>query len=696
LLIIAPSAAPLPLVGLTSIPESRVERTTYSYCCGVMDSSQLYHQWFGIPPKDQPPNAYRLLGVELFEPDPLVIEAAAEQRMLLLKTRQYGPHAVQSQRLMNEVSHALRTLLCDTERAKYDANLRFNIGRQSVSDWEEPLPSEEIADDEIEEIQPATATPTPLAIRTEAPSHRPRKRQTVNPVLLWAGLGSAALVGLIVLVVLLSSKGSAPTQTVERPVEKPPHTTRRPATTTQRALPVANAEQPSPDDFEFRPSEAPAAPEEQVTGIGELPVTESEPPATVPDPAPEVPPENQIAESPVASEPAPEEPISATPAGSRGEKRPLGPEDFRFLGAFKLPQKACGQSTGYAAGCLALRIVNKRPRLFSDSHIGTGGAVYEVDVPALAKKEPYPTATIVREWGDIYQGHKRKANGESYPLDGEVPTTGLRWDEAEQRLWWVYAQKYNTENQDAPTFGATRFKGDQLTPEGPWKLDVAQSWQRGGTLDIPAWFADKYTGGKRLGVGFGGYYSIFEGGSYGPTLSAAAQPTEGKSPDFITLLAYPIKHECVRDANYQHTAESWMGRNPVNGRGTWNATDEIGGEVSSGGAVWIDAADKHGLLFFASLGTGRLAYEDGGVQAAGRENALFVYDPADLAKVAQKKGDHWTPTPKFHAWKNPAPAMAGRVAGVAYDAASRKLYVTFINAYIEGEEGYPLVVVYQI
>lgn len=660
-----------------------------------MDSSQLYHQWFGIPPKDQPPNAYRLLGVELFEPDPLVIEAAGEQRMLLLKTRQYGPHAAQSQRLMNEVSHALRTLLCDKERAKYDADLRFNMSRQSVSDWQEPLPSEEIADDEIEEIQPSSAISTPLAIRAEAPSRRQQKRQAVNPILPWIGLGSAALVGLIVLVVALNTRGTAPTQTAERPVEKPPHTANRPTTTTQPVLPVVKAE-PSPDDFQFRPREAPVEPEEQIAENTEAPATKANPVIADPDPAPEIPPENPPAESPVASEPAPEEPVNAPPAGSAGDKRVLRPEDFRFLGAFKLPQKACGQSTGYASGCLALRVVNKRPRLFSDSHIGTGGAVYEVDVPALAKADPYPTATIVREWGDVYQGHKRKANGESYPLDGEVPTTGLRWDEAEQRLWWTYGQKYNTENQDAPTFGATRFKGDQLTPEGPWKLNLPQSWQRGGTLEIPAWFADKYTGGKRLGIGFGGYYSIFEGGSYGPTLSAASKPEEGKSPSFVTLLAYPVKHECVRDANYKHVAESWMGKNPVNGRGTWNATDEIGGEVSSGGAIWIDAPDKHGLIFFASLGTGRLAYEDGGVQAAGRENALFVYDPADLIKVAQEKNKPWTPTPKFYSWKNEAQGMSGRVAGVAYDSIARKLYVVFINAYIEGEEGYPLVVVYQI
>jgi hypothetical protein len=464
--------------------------------------------------------------------------------------------------------------------------------------------------------------------------------------------------------------------------------------------PVATKAAAESGEFQFKPQtitqpeEEPIAPVEELVEVVALPEpvpVEARPPEngpTEPEPAAEV----------VASnaEPQPAEEPVAVAAQTSGQRRLLTPKDFQFLGAFKLPQKACGQSTGYAAGCLALRIVNKRPRLFSDSHIGTGGAVYEVDVPAAAKQEPYPTAKVAREWGDIYQGHKRKANGESYPLDGEVPTTGLRWDESEQKLWWTYGQKYNTENQDAPTFGATRFKGDTLTAEGPWRLPLAQSWQRGGTLEIPAWFADKYTEGRRLGVGFGGYYSIFEGGSYGPTLSAVSKPTEGQPPSFISLLAYPIKHECVRDANYQHIAESWMGKNPKGGHGTWNATDEIGGEVSSGGAIWIETPDKHGLLFFASLGTGRLAYEDGGVQAAGRENALFVYDPADLAKVAEKKADPWSPMPKFYPWKNPAPGLAGRPAGVAYDTGSRKLYVVFINAYVEGEEAYPAVAVYQI
>ena len=39
------------------------------------------HKWLGIGPAEQPPNAYRLLGVPAFENDPDVISNAADQRM---------------------------------------------------------------------------------------------------------------------------------------------------------------------------------------------------------------------------------------------------------------------------------------------------------------------------------------------------------------------------------------------------------------------------------------------------------------------------------------------------------------------------------------------------------------------------------------------------------------------------------------
>jgi hypothetical protein len=42
-----------------------------------------YYQWLGIPPKHQPPDYYRLLGLELFEDDRNVIATAAESSVVI-------------------------------------------------------------------------------------------------------------------------------------------------------------------------------------------------------------------------------------------------------------------------------------------------------------------------------------------------------------------------------------------------------------------------------------------------------------------------------------------------------------------------------------------------------------------------------------------------------------------------------------
>lgn len=45
----------------------------------MQESFDPYYRWLGIPPKHQPPNHYRLLGLELFENDVEVIRDAAER-----------------------------------------------------------------------------------------------------------------------------------------------------------------------------------------------------------------------------------------------------------------------------------------------------------------------------------------------------------------------------------------------------------------------------------------------------------------------------------------------------------------------------------------------------------------------------------------------------------------------------------------
>jgi serine/threonine protein kinase len=92
-----------------------------------------YYKWLGIGPDEQPPSLYRLMGLRPFEPDPDVINAAAHQRMALLKTFQGGKHGALSQKLLNEVSRARQRLLDPTERSAYDALLREQLKRQGVT-----------------------------------------------------------------------------------------------------------------------------------------------------------------------------------------------------------------------------------------------------------------------------------------------------------------------------------------------------------------------------------------------------------------------------------------------------------------------------------------------------------------------------------------------------------------------------------
>lgn len=83
-----------------------------------------YHTWLSIPPEEQPPTHYRLLGVPPLESNPAVIEHAANRQLTHLKTFQSGKFGKYSQRLMNEVCQARICLLNPDRKAVYDAELQ--------------------------------------------------------------------------------------------------------------------------------------------------------------------------------------------------------------------------------------------------------------------------------------------------------------------------------------------------------------------------------------------------------------------------------------------------------------------------------------------------------------------------------------------------------------------------------------------
>src|SRR5215469_338512 len=87
-----------------------------------------YRKWLGIPPAEQPPHHYRLLGIGLFEDDADVISIAADRQMAHVRTFQTGPHSALSQKLLNELAAARLALLDSEKKAAYDQQLRGKLG----------------------------------------------------------------------------------------------------------------------------------------------------------------------------------------------------------------------------------------------------------------------------------------------------------------------------------------------------------------------------------------------------------------------------------------------------------------------------------------------------------------------------------------------------------------------------------------
>lgn len=83
-----------------------------------------YLVWLGIRDPQRPPTFYRLLGVDLFEDDALVISNAADRQMAHVRTFQNGKHAQLSQQILNELAHAKLHLLNPQRKAEYDSHLR--------------------------------------------------------------------------------------------------------------------------------------------------------------------------------------------------------------------------------------------------------------------------------------------------------------------------------------------------------------------------------------------------------------------------------------------------------------------------------------------------------------------------------------------------------------------------------------------
>jgi hypothetical protein len=201
-----------------------------------------YYRWLGIPPEEQPPHHYRLLGIGLFEQNTDVIESAADRQMAHVQTYKHGKYSALSQKLLNELAAAKLCLLNKEKKAAYDAQLRQRLASpQPTAATSTPpadllppqavplpavggsLPAPGAATTPVAVAQVAQAIPvaagpaaavvdvqSPLALRKMTRYARKRRRRLRTTVFLCLLLLAVLVAAVVILVMVLQGQTEPP------------------------------------------------------------------------------------------------------------------------------------------------------------------------------------------------------------------------------------------------------------------------------------------------------------------------------------------------------------------------------------------------------------------------------------------------------------------------------------------------------
>lgn len=366
---------------------------------------------------------------------------------------------------------------------------------------------------------------------------------------------------------------------------------------------------------------------------------------------------------------------------------------------WRLPQKAVGEYTGFAAGLLAVREMDGELHFLSDTHQYTAGSLYSFTLPKDGKGE---FVTVTGEPGQSLYDGKRPENKR---------VNGLLIPESEpDTLYWVGDQVYDTADKTDTVAFATKLK------PGKWEVDIpapevaerakmkakkslaASSattplpnpagsnnlWTRGAFVELTM------PGGKKvIARGAGGYYSIIAGGSAGPCIVLQ---------DGTVLLGFPWdQHHCARPSDFTSRDGKYPDVWVVKAPGEWTASDTIGGEDGSCGAFQL-SGPLRGIVFAGvRQGTGPRQYGVGGqdLLAPPRVSRVYVFDPDEVFSDTLAP---WEPKPHYFDMPIPTapfPLDPGiRASGGAIH--KDRWYQVWTWAVNEGSESYPILVEYQI
>ena len=456
------------------------------------------------------------------------------------------------------------------------------------------------------------------------------------------------------------------------------------------------------------------------------------------------------------------EPATVSPTESQPQTLPpiytsgdvVNPVDIEYIGAFRLPGGDEPPKTFAYGGNAMTFNPDGDPSGARDSFPGSlfvmghdriaygevpdGNQVAEVNIPVPINSrniEELNSAEFIQNFENVTAGYFTDLE--------EIPKVGMQYlnrSETGPKIHIAWGQ--HLQPQDIPSHGW--FNPTLSTPDfqGTWFIGNRDLYSVNGYMfEIPATWADAYTGGRYLATG-----RMRDGGqggmgptifAYRPWLVDGSPPPPGTRLEEVTLLLYENAYnteEVVRSLNgYQHP-DSWEG-------GAWITTTSgkqavlFAGTKSNGAKYWYGYINPDGPQFacvdaeVTDFPTCRNA--DGSIcpqedfsgccdGASGecisnrgwwttRFDAEFIlYDPAQFARVASGAMESWEPQPYAvvdideHLYLSPpewdlvelgwGDQRRSRIGDVSYDRQSGLLYV--LELYADGAK--PVVHVWRI
>ncbi len=312
----------------------------------------------------------------------------------------------------------------------------------------------------------------------------------------------------------------------------------------------------------------------------------------------------------------------------------VAPSDITYVGSFKVP-KVSGYENTYVETGITLKMSADGKKHFL---LNTGTythMLYEINIPDRSELKTIenndhstiPTAELIREWETI------KWNT---PIDDEEldANRGFWLDTATNILYWTHMNSYYA-GKPFPVLSATQLHQDgSVSNSKYWYLPPVSLWKAywHGVTEIPQQFADRYTGGRTLGIGFGGCFSIIQTASRGPALAAIATPDNTKDTlDIVEILRYRHPEEAaIRHGNFYLANTTIWDYTPS---APWDGVFTYGSFVGSG--TFIDLPGKKAYISFVNHMTGRIGYDWGGAtHDAHHENNWYLYDTDELGSAA--------------------------------------------------------------